>query len=343
MAVGAADEPLTIGLVNNMPDAAFWSTEKQFIRLLSSAEALLFRLRRFTLPEIPRSPAVAAYVTEHYEDIGVLWDDHLDGLIVTGTQPRQPNLTDEPYWRTLSRLVAWAEDRTYSSIWSCLAAHAAVRCLDGIDRQLLPRKLSGLYECAIAGDDGLMAFLPGHWQIPHSRYNGLQEDALTARGYQILSRSPETGPEMFVKRQNSLFVFLQGHPEYDRRSLLLEYRRDVVRFLSGQAALYPEIPENYLDTRSEAILLAFRMRVETRRSPHLVGEFPDLEGLTVSGSWDGAGCAIYRSWLHHIASRRSADRRGADAQPLTPDFAAQSAPGRVAADLLSRVGVGTPR
>ena len=28
---------------------------------------------------------------------------------------------------------------------------------------------------------------------------------------------------MFVKQRQSLFVFLQGHPEYDANSLLLEY------------------------------------------------------------------------------------------------------------------------
>jgi homoserine O-succinyltransferase/O-acetyltransferase len=36
---------------------------------------------------------------------------------------------------------------------------------------------------------------------------------------------------MFVKYNRSLFVLLQGHPEYDSATLLREYRRDVGRFL----------------------------------------------------------------------------------------------------------------
>jgi hypothetical protein len=54
---------------------------------------------------------------------------------------------------------------------------------------------------------------------------------VVAAGYDILTRSPDMGVDMFAKRQRSLFVLLQGHPEYDPTTLLREYRRDVGRFL----------------------------------------------------------------------------------------------------------------
>ena len=42
----------------------------------------------------------------------------------------------------------------------------------------------------------------------------------------MLSRSPVAGADLFIKQRKSLFVFLQGHPEYDPGSLLREYQRD---------------------------------------------------------------------------------------------------------------------
>src|SRR5262249_33225667 len=122
----APGKPLTIGLVNNMPDAALKTTERQFRELLGSASGdVAFRLRVFSFPELPRSADGRRYVAEHHEPIEALWDCALDGLIVTGAAPVAAAIEDEPCWPTLTRLVEWAERHTQSTIWSCLAAHAA--------------------------------------------------------------------------------------------------------------------------------------------------------------------------------------------------------------------------
>ena len=34
-----------------------------------------------------------------------MWDQHLDGLIVTGREPLAANLMDEPYWETFTRVA----------------------------------------------------------------------------------------------------------------------------------------------------------------------------------------------------------------------------------------------
>jgi homoserine O-succinyltransferase len=51
--------------------------------------------------------------------------------------------------------------------------------------------------------------------MPHSRWNEIPEEALLACGYRVLTRSEDAGVDAFVKQRNSLFVFFQGHPEYD--------------------------------------------------------------------------------------------------------------------------------
>src|SRR5580704_16690307 len=100
-----ASNCITVGLVNNMPDAALEATERQFTDLIRAATPkAVVLLKLFTIPELPRGEAELA---ERYRDISELWDTPLDGLIVTGTEPRAGNLKYEPFWQTLTRLVDW--------------------------------------------------------------------------------------------------------------------------------------------------------------------------------------------------------------------------------------------
>ena len=140
-------EAITVGLINNMPDAALEATERQFADLIGAAAGTTPRAA-----EALCDPRGAAFRIDAARDRralsrrgGTLGHANLDGLIVTGAEPRTKNLKDEAYWRTLTQVVDWARDNTASTIWSCLAAHAAVLHADGIERRLLPEKLS---ECS---------------------------------------------------------------------------------------------------------------------------------------------------------------------------------------------------
>jgi homoserine O-succinyltransferase/O-acetyltransferase len=135
---------LTIGLVNNMPDAACGATERQFLKLLRAASSdVVVLLKLFSIAAVPRSEITRAELAGRYRDISELWNAPLDGLIVTGTEPIAADLKDEPYWNALCDLVDWACHNTISAVWSCLAAHAAVLYADGIVRERLDGKLSG--------------------------------------------------------------------------------------------------------------------------------------------------------------------------------------------------------
>src|SRR5216117_910244 len=142
---------ITIGLINNMPDPALQSTERQFVALLgAAADGIVVRLKPYALPDVPRTEWGRDYVSRFYSRLDDLWDSHLEGLIVTGTEPRLPNLRDEPYWGSLIRVLEWAEDNTHSTVCSCLATHAALLHLDGIDRRPLNDKRFGVFECVLS-------------------------------------------------------------------------------------------------------------------------------------------------------------------------------------------------
>jgi homoserine O-succinyltransferase len=298
---------LDIGLLNNMPDAALRATERQFSDLLAAAAGdRIIRLHFFTLREIERGEAESARLRAAYGDRRDLRSRALDGLIVTGCEPRAERLTDEPYWRSLADIVDWAEHNTISTIWSCLAAHAAVLHLDGIERRRLAEKRSGVFDCYTVDDDPLLAGVPAPLAVAHSRWNDLSERELAAHGYRVLTRSPAAGVDIFAKRWRSLFLFFQGHPEYSADTLTREYRRDVGRFLRSESAHYPAIPVGYFRRKMETELASFALVAKADRDPALLDRFPSDASLRAElvSAGPSAGVGLIANWLSYLASQK---------------------------------------
>jgi len=296
--------PLAIGLVNNMPDSALEATERQFAGLLEAAAGTRpLTLRLSSLPELPRSPEARVRIAEEYWPLEELLAQRPDALIVTGTEPRAAQLTEEPYWGSLRALLDWARAHTATSIWSCLAAHAVVEILDGIHRRRLAEKRSGVYAHSILGGHPLLRGVSTPLMMPHSRWNELPPDALRAAGYTLLSWSAESGADAFVREDRGLLLFFQGHPEYEATTLLREYRRDVGRYLNGQQTHYPTVPRGYFPAEAAATLSAFRAEALSAPSPALLERFPFAAlAASLDQSWRVAAVAIYRNWLSGIAS-----------------------------------------
>ena len=301
-----AGQGLTIGLINNMPDAAFRATERQFISLLdAAADEIPIRLKLYTLPGVPREGACLHHAESFYSSVETMGRAHLDGLIVTGREPIAADLRDEPYWDSFTGVLEWARERTYSTVWSCLAAHAAILHMDGIGRLKSSDKHFGALECTRTADHPLMEGAPRSFPVPHSRWNGVPEEELVARGYTVLSRTGSAGVDTFVKQVNSLFVFFQGHPEYEADTLLREYRRDVGRYLKGESESYPMIPSGYFDQPTTDALSALRERAIAHRSEELLtGVAAVLEKPEIENTWRLTAALIYRNWLEYILARK---------------------------------------
>ncbi len=305
--VDRASTSLAIGLINNMADGALLATERQFITLLDAAspETAIY-LSFYAMPDIPHSEAGARHIANSgYQSTESLPEAQLDGMIVTGREPLTPNLSDEPYWRHFVDVLDWARQNTLSTVWSCLAAHAAVLSMDGIRRVRNENKQSGVFECEHVARHPLTAGAPAHFSLPHSRWNGLPEDALKANGYRVLTRTSAGDVDTFVKPANSLFVFFQGHPEYEPETLLLEYRRDVGRFLRDETRAYPGMPQGYFDAETTRALTAFQKEAEAHPSEDLmVGLNALIGGVALQPSWRPTAACIYRNWLRYMSARK---------------------------------------
>ncbi len=311
---------IRIGLINNMPDAAFKATERQFVSLLDTAsEGIEVRLSLYTLPSIPRTESIVRRAASHYASVETLWNaghdshDGLDGLIVTGKDPVSANLRDEPSWKVMTRVIDWARENTHSTVWSCLAAHAAVLHMDGIQRCRNGVKYFGVFECARVSEDPLLAGVPLRFNVPHSRWNGISTDDLEACGYRVLARTADAGADAgvdtFVKDGESLFVFFQGHPEYESDTLLREYRRDVERYLRREVNAHPGIPRGYFDHATERALAALREKAMYGQGGELRADLATaLKASATENSWHKTAARIYRNWLEQIGARKNSSQ-----------------------------------
>jgi homoserine O-succinyltransferase len=318
---------VTVGLVNNMGDAALKVTERQFTDLVSmSAGDIDVQFRLFALERTPRSPRALEYISARYDPASAAMEGDLDALIITGAQPRTARLSEEPYWEELIELIDWAKEHTASTILSCLAAHAAVLHLDGLERRPLPEKCTGVFVFSAQPDHPFAGWQKRAGLIPHSRYNGLSRSDLERAGYDILTSSHTHGVDSFTKCFGSQFVFLQGHPEYDANSLAREYRRDLGRYLRRETDRPPPRPKGYFNAEAEADLDALEFRA--REEPG----FLPIEDLSIVGAlapteapWRNAAISFYRNWINMIATSTRHDAANAALLTRQPAWASVEA------------------
>lgn len=297
---------LSIGLINNMSDSALGATERQFVSLLNAAShGFSVHLSLYTLPEIPRGASAACHIRNCYSNLETLLDTQIDGLIVTGREPLAKQLTEEVYWRSFTKVVDWAHENTLSTVWSCLAAHGAVLHLDGIGRVRSNIKHCGVFHCERLSNHPLIAGTPARFELPHSRWNGIQEDRLTACGYRVLTRTAHGDVDTFIKRDASMFVFFQGHPEYESNTLMLEYRRDIVRYLRGEASSYPAMPRSYFDSETAIALAALQEQASFGLGEKTLADVSAiLKNLMMENTWQATSASIYRNWLEYIYTQK---------------------------------------
>ena len=307
-AFGSGNETVRIALVNNMPDAALEDTETQFFDLLSeAAQGLSVHMKLVSLPNVPRGERGLERLQQLYYGVDELWNHSYDAIIVTGTEPKYADLRQEPYWDALASLFEWAQHNTISTVLSCLAAHAAVLHSDGIARVRLDDKMFGVFEFTKASDHPLTSRSEDVLRFPHSRWNGLPAAALVACGYQLLTRNGKAGADCFVKRkEQSLMVHFQGHPEYQTQTLFKEYRRDIRRYLRQERETYPTAPVGYFGEEASRSLADFREKAAVNRSEEIMRDFPEsFLTSNLQNAWRTSAVKIYSNWLHLISEKKA--------------------------------------
>lgn len=310
-AFSAAPE-IHLGLLNMMPDAALTVTERQFMGLVgTSRQEARFHVHVFSLPYLPRGAQAQDYIERRYTRFAEIRERGLDALIITGANVSNPALEIEPFWRPLQDVIGWAANAVSSVLCSCLATHALLKQLHGIDRHPLPRKLWGVYRHRVRKPDHpLLRGVGTAFNVPHSRFNEVRADEIRAAGLSVLAESDTAGVHLAVSSDLCGIVFLQGHPEYDATSLLKEYKREAGRFLKQEIESLPPYPENYFPPPARRLLDRHRAQAtEARARGGPIPSFPEQE-LTplVENNWGEAGQTVFRNWLESINPSQTRER-----------------------------------
>lgn len=301
-AAGSAKAQLRVGLLNLMPDAALAATERQFLRLVSSAaEQANIWVYPFTIAADHRSQDARWHIDHHYARWDTLRSEGVDALIVTGANPARNRLALEVFWDDMIDVLDWARGNVHSVLCSCLATHAVLQHEFGVRRTLLPEKRWGVYSHQVLEDHPLVEGLGPFVDAPHSHRYEVTAQQLESSGARMLMESEEAGAHMAVS-DDGFYIYFQGHPEYDAESLLKEYKREVGRFYRGERDNYPPVPANYFHESARELLAEHRHQIELAKSAGSEEPlFPEDDLVSHhTDTWTDAGRIIYNNWLGSV-------------------------------------------
>ncbi len=242
--------PIEIAIVNLMPTKV--ETETQLLRLVSNSplqvKVTLIKTDTYTPTHVS-----GTHLTKFYKTFEEIRERRFDGLIITGAPVETIEFEDVKYWKELESIMEWANTNVTSTMFICWGAQAGLYYHFGIKKRVLDKKLFGIYKnAAVNPFDPLLKGLDDEFCIPMSRHTAIDEEAVLAcKDLVVLARGKECGISI-LKTRDDRKIFLTGHSEYDRDTLLKEYQRDLNK---GEKI---EPPVNYFNERGDAVNVSWK-------------------------------------------------------------------------------------
>lgn len=229
--------PLKVAIVNLMPTRE--TTETQLLRLLSNTP-LQIEISLIRMENHDYKNTGTDYLDKFYIPSSELFKNKYDGMIVTGAPLEQIPFEQVDYWSELCRIMDYAKEHVYSTLYVCWGAFAGLYHLHNIPKYPTKGKIFGIMKNKRAVmSDPLMRGFDDVFPIPQSRHANLSEDDIIQHPeLTILARSEKYGPSI-VKSNDNREIFMTGHLEYDTNTLSTEYWRD------RSKGLEINLPENY--------------------------------------------------------------------------------------------------
>jgi homoserine O-succinyltransferase len=242
--------PLSICILNLMPLKE--ATELDLLRVLSNFP-IQTQITLMKTETWEAKHTKASHLNKFYETFSDLKDQYFDGLIITGAPIEKMDFEEVQYWPEMEAIFEWSKTHVFTTMHLCWGAQAGLYYHHGINKYMLPKKLSGVYRHRVVHRKKmLMRGMDDYFYMPHSRYTGIDEKAVADNPeLYVCAEGDEVGPTVILA-YSSRQIFITGHSEYDRMELDAEYKRDVSR---GE---HPDLPVNYYpddDPSKEPMLL----------------------------------------------------------------------------------------
>lgn len=229
--------PLKILILNIMPTKI--QTETQLLRLLGNTPLQLTIEFLQTATHVSRNTS-ASHLNTFYKTFDEIKEEKFDGMIITGAPVEQMDFKDVDYWEELCEIMEWSRTNVYSTMHICWGAQAGLYYHYGIDKYLLPEKLSGIFKHKVLNPlHPLTRGFDDRFYAPHSRYTSIHREDIDKNLNLITLSVSNMAGVYLVASKSGRQVFVTGHAEYDRDTLANEYFRDVKK------GIHPKIPVNY--------------------------------------------------------------------------------------------------
>ena len=260
--------PLQILILNLMPLKE--DTELDLLRSLSNFP-IQTQISFMKLASHQPRHTSANHLNRFYGDFSEFENQNFDGFIITGAPVEQMDFEEVNYWEEVKKILLWTKSHVFSSFHICWGAQAGLYVHHGIQKKLLPEKLSGVYpHTVLHRKKMLMRGMDDVFYCPVSRYTGLDEEAVEKNPelYTVAQGLDPIVGSLVILAYSSRQVFVTGHSEYDRFELDKEYKRDLAKGIG------PKIPVNYYPDD------------DPNREPVL--------------SWRSSSNCIYTNWLNFV-------------------------------------------
>ena len=244
--------PVRILLLNLMPKKI--ETEIHLLRMLANTP-LQVDVELLRINDKPSRHTPLEHLDAFYKSIHDIRDQKYDGMIITGAPLGKLDFAEVSFWRELVEVMDWSQGRVTSVLFLCWAVQAAMHHLYGLDKRLLPEKLSGVYPHRLVNPHApIVRGFDDLFQAPHSRYAEVPADAIAGLPeIELVADSRIAGPYI-MSHNDGRHLFVTGHSEYEPLCLSDEYQRDLA------AGLNPAIPENYFpdDDPTQAPMITWK-------------------------------------------------------------------------------------
>ena len=229
--------PLEIIVLNLMPIKQ--DTELQLLRGLSNTP-LQIDVTFLQMSSHVSKNTSASHIKKFYQTFEEIKSNNYDGMIITGAPVEKLDFEEVNYWDELTTVMEWSKKHVTSTIHICWGAQAGLYYHYGIKKELLSKKLSGVYKHRVMNrKEPLVRGFDDVFMAPHSRYTqASRQQILDNPRLKILADSDEAGIYI-VLGDGGKEIFVMGHPEYDRLTLDQEYKRDIDK------GIEPDLPVNY--------------------------------------------------------------------------------------------------
>lgn len=257
--------PIRVLLLNLMPKKI--ETEIHILRMLSNSP-LQVNVELLRISDRPSKNTPIEHMENFYKDFDEIRDRKYDGLIITGAPLGQVPFDEVSFWDDMVEVMDWSTTNVTSVMFLCWAVQAAMYHLYGVNKVVLPKKISGVYPHRLVNPlSPIVRGFDDVFDAPHSRYAEVPATGIRQiPGLEIVADSAIAGPYIWL-HEDGRHLFVTGHSEYEPNCLRDEYNRDLA------AGLKPDIPENYFP-----------------------GDDPAREPIV---TWKSHGNLLFNNWLNY--------------------------------------------